>query len=418
MEDEMTLDLSKVIELFKKSKLLINGGKNFNEINRKNLKLEHRIFILIQTIITIIFLILSLTTKNLILYLVSLSIMPTNIIGYHQLFYQATGQFDKYAKTSCLSTILNLTLTLILVFIFKSNNYILYCFTTLISNLILFIILEIKFHKDFHYKKYVYDKKVWNNIKVGFFILLGNLSVMMFYAIDRWFIKIFFTNNDFAYYSFAVSMLNIINTLISAISVTFYNYISEKEDKEMLKKIEKYFFILGAIAALGYFVLAGIINVYLKKYIPSLEIIAISFSAYPFMIVINTLYVNLYKARKDERKYLKVVILMLVIAIGYNILFMFIFKKPTAIALATTASFITWFIYSLKDFKYLMPKIKEIIYLVIIFISFLLTSHINIWYIGGLIYFIITVVMIFMVFKEYVFNIIEYFKQKLKLIHL
>ena len=52
---------------------------------------------------------------------------------------------------------------------------------------------------------------------------------MLFYALDRWFIKLFFSVDDFAYYSFAISIMSVINLLINAVSVTFYNYLAKNK---------------------------------------------------------------------------------------------------------------------------------------------------------------------------------------------
>ncbi len=381
------------------------GGKELLDLDKSEFKLEHRIFILFQIIITIICLGISFFKKDVILFLFSLSIIPINTFAFFSLFYQSVGEFKKYANITYVYTIIYLFLNVLLAIVFRSKNYILYCITSIIANGIVFIYLELKYIVQFKDVKAKYDSKVWNNIKVGFFILLGNLSVMMFYAIDRWFIKLFYKVNDFAYYSFAISMLNIINLLISSISIAFYNYLSKDENVEKIKKLKDYFLILGVFASLGYFVFAGIVNIILKKYIPSLNIIAVSFAAYPYMIVINALYVNLYKARKDEKRYFKVVVMMVLISVVYNTIAMLLDKNPVAIAIATTISFITWYLYSSRDFKYLKSTKREIIYLFINTGSFLILSNFFNWTLGGILYFIITVISTLIIFKKDVIEI-------------
>lgn len=89
---------------------------------------------------------------------------------------------------------------------------------------------------------------------------------MIFYGLDRWFIKIFFTEYDFAYYSFAISMLNLINILINSISVIFYNYIAKDENKTIINNLKRYLLILGAFASLSYFGFAAVINIFIKIY--------------------------------------------------------------------------------------------------------------------------------------------------------
>lgn len=376
------------------------GGKELEALDKREFKLEHRVFIIIQSIITIFFIGLAFYKNDMIIFLFALSIVPINTVAFYKLFYQSIGDFKKYVNVSYVYTLIYLITNVLLAIVFRSKNYIGYCITSILANGIVFLYLEYKFVIEFTKIKVKYDRKVWNNIKVGFFILLGNLSVVMFYAIDRWFIKLFYTVNDFAYYSFAISMLNIINVLVSAISVTFYNYLAKDENEEKVKKLKRYFIILGAFASLGYFALAGIVNIILKKYILSLNIIAISFAAYPYMIVINALYVNLYKARKNEKKYLKVVLLMVIISTIYNTIAMLLSKNSVAIAIATTLSFITWYIYSSRDFKYLKSTRKESIYLFINLIGFLLASNFLNWFLGGVTYFIIFLISTWFVFKE------------------
>ena len=145
-------------------------------------------------------------------------------------------------------------------------------------------------------------------------------------------------------------------------AVTFYNYLSKGEDKDKIKKLKNYFLIIGVFSSGTYFLLSGIVNLFLEKYIPSLDIIGISFLAYPYIIVINSLYVNLYKVRKEEKKYLKVVILMLSMAILLNTVAVLVFKNTLSIAMATTLSFIIRYLYSMKDFDYLKISVKEAIY--------------------------------------------------------
>ena len=326
------------------------------------------------------------------------------MIGFFRLIYQAIGEFKKYTNLIYVQTSIYLVINIILIFIFKSSNFIYYCLATLFSNLVVMIILEFNIHKELKGIEKKYSKDVFNNIKVGFFILLGNLAVMALYGIDRWFIKGFYSVSDFAYYSFALSMLNLINVLISAISVIFYNYLSKNNDENYIKMIKNYLIILGVFASGAYFIFEVIVKVFLRKYIPSLNIIAISFASYPYMITINSLFVNLYKARKNEKRYVKVVCLMLGVSIMLNILSIIIFDISLGIALATTISFVFWYIYSCRDFKYTKITKNESMFLMINFITFMLTSHLLNSILGGIVYFTVIIITLILFFKvEYIY---------------
>lgn len=376
------------------------GGKELDEIDKSEFKGEHNVFIISQLIFTGIFLINSLISKNVVILLLAISILPINTGSFHKLFYQSTGEFKKYAKISYVYTLIYLFLNLIFVFILKSDLFVLYCLASLIGHIVIFCILEFNFYKEFKDIKPKYIKKILiSNIKVGFIILIANLGIVIFNATDLWFVKLNLKTSDFAYYSFAVSMLNVIGVLISSVSMTFYNYLAKGENKKFILKLKKYFIIIGAFTSLSYFGFAMIVNLFIKKYILSLSIIAISFAAFPYMISINGLFINLYRARKDEKKYLKVMISMVVISIIYNTIAIMIWRTTTSIAMATLFAFITWFIYSCYDLGYLKLEKKEILYLTIITTSFLVTSNTFNWFIGGLIYLIIFIVITILLFK-------------------
>ena len=296
------------------------GGKKIENIDKRILKGEHNFLFVFQLIVSVIVLILGIVFKNVILFLFSISILPIMMQGFFKNLYQATGNFDRYSKIMYTYTLKYMILNVLLALVFRSSDYILYCLTTFGANLISVLVFEFKFLKEYRKEKAVITKEVWNNIKVGFFILLGNLSVVALFGIDKWFVKLFLTTEDFAYYSFAVSMLNIINVLVNAISITFYNYLFENNSVEKINKLKKYLVTLGGGASLGFFALSFIVNYFIKKYIPSLDIIAVTFAVFPYMILINALYVNLYKVNKDEKKYFKVVVSMLVISIVYNLI--------------------------------------------------------------------------------------------------
>ena len=90
--------------------------------------------------------------------------------------------------------------------------------------------------------------------------------------------------------------------------------------QESLQLLKKYLLIIGILSSGSYFVFKFIVSTFIEKYVPSLEIISILFAAFPAMIIINALYINLYKANKQEKKYVYTVVLMCILLILLNIL--------------------------------------------------------------------------------------------------
>lgn len=399
------------------------GGKKNDNINKGILKGEHTFLIIFQLIISLILFVLSVCMRNIVLLLFSISILPIMLQAFHKYINQAIGNFDSYSKIMYIYTIVYLVLNILLALILRNKNYILYCFSTFCANLVSVVFFEIKFLNEYKNEKSIIDKKnIINIIKTGFFVMLGNLAVVGLFGIDKWFVKLFLTTEDFAYYSFAVSMLNIINTLVSAISITFYNYLFENSSIEKINKLKKYLITLGGFASAAYFVLSFIVNYFLKKYIPSLNIIAITFAIFPYMILINALYINLYKVNKDEKHYFKVVVSILVISIIYNIIAVLFFHNAIAIAFATIITLITWVIYSTIDLKNIMADKKMYTYMIGLTVIFLTVTHFFNWLVGGIVYliafFIWTVILNKEVITEVNANILKIIKSKMKKQHL
>lgn len=383
------------------------GGKKLNSLNPQTIVAEHNFFLLTQLIVTIFLLIISLIIKDFMWFVIALSIVPFNLTTYYKRLTQSTGEFKNYSRYMYIYNSFYLFLNLFLVFIYKSTDYRIYCFAMVVSNLLVVVVAEFNFWKVNKGVKPIYNNSLLENISIGFLVLLGNISVNLLYAIDRWFVKIFMNNDSFAYYSFAVSMLNIVTVLVSSVAITFYNFLSKEVSNERIKSMKNHLLILGGGTSLCFFLLSGVVVTFLEKYTPSLKVIAFSVASFPYYIVITSIYLNLYKSRLSEKKYFKVVILMVVLSILLNCVAI-LFNSISVIAIATAVTYITWYFYSLKDFKFLKPNKRELLYLLIVTASFTLLSNLTIWYIGLLIYLLIYIISVRIFYdleyKEYVLN--------------
>ena len=384
------------------------GGKSEKELDKGILKGEHNFLLSFQLIVTLFFLLMGIFLKDNIVLAFSLIILPTNMQTLFKFLYQALGQFGAYSKIMLITPNLLLIMNLFIIYILKLDNYWPFIVGTLLINYIVFIGLEISFlRKEKGNKASVNIERIKDNFKVGIFIMIGNLSSMLFYSIDRWFVKYLFSITEFAFYSFAISMMAVINILISSVTMTFYPYLIRNQDEGLYRKIKTYFLILGTIASGGYFAFSFIVTFFLKKYIPSLDIISILFAGFPAIIVINALYVNLYKAQKQERRYFFTVFKMLLVSVIIIIIALLMYKTPKSIAIATTLAFYVWYIYSAKDFKYLSINFKEIMYLCLYLSLFFITTIYLSWWQGTIVYFSSIVLINFAFYSKEIRDLIR-----------
>ena len=162
---------------------------------------------------------------------------------------------------------------------YKIEDAIGYIIATIFAYVIICLIMERDFWK---YTKGVRGTGKVNILeynRVGIFILIGNICVILISSIGGWIVQFFFKIEDFAYYSFAVAMLNMILLVINAIALTFYNYIARNENRSF-NTSKNVLIVLGALAGSAYFFLQLVIELALPEYKLALSIIAISFMAF------------------------------------------------------------------------------------------------------------------------------------------
>jgi len=375
------------------------GGKYKDNLDRKELKYEHNFFILFQLMVTFLFLILAYLRKDLIMLAFALSIVPINMQTYFSFLYQSLGEMGTFAKIKTAYPLTILFLNLSFIFLLKIDHYLPFVLAILISHYLVYTIFEISYNKDFKVNGI-------NKIQLkplflsGFFIMMGNLSNMFFYSIDRWYVKFLLPIEYFSYYSFAVSMMCIILMMINSISMTFYPYFSRGYDVEQIKKIKIYLIIIGAISSAGYFILSLIVTNFIGNYVPSLQVISVLFVGFPAIGVINALYINLFKVNKQERRYFYKVLKMLIISIILNTLAVLINLSNFSIAIATTIAFYFWFFSSSKDFPGLKTNIKEIVF-IFLYIPLFLFSSIFLNYITGFVVFTLGIfILVWLFYKK------------------
>jgi len=355
------------------------GGKYFKDLDLRILKLEKTFFILFQFLFAIIIMVIGIIINEPLIIAVAAAILPYNLLSFYQLFYQAIGQFNIYTKIRLTLPFIILVFNIFLIYLLKTQNYIYYISAEIAAYSILVIYIE--------YSQYSKIKKLTiasnimllsENFRIGFMILLGNLSLILFTMLGRWIVKLWMTDADFAYYSFASSIMQILTLVISSIAMTFYPYLSRVYQERDITQLKIQLILISTFLSSCYFVFNFAVIQFIPKYETSLKILAILFISLPAYTVVNALYINLYKIRKDGRRYIMVILINLIVACILSGAAYLIRKDIISISVATVLSYYFWMYYSSRDFEGLKPTIKEIFfitaYLVIYILGVLFSS--------------------------------------------
>lgn len=368
------------------------GGKEISSIPNKEINICRSNLIVFQSVMMLIFLALGFISQDYILIIASLTFIPVNIAATFKSVLQATGEFKAYSGIMNYTSILTFIGTMILLFIFRIDNPYYYVAVMSVVTFVVWFLIEYKLKKTYNFKLgFVLSfKNLIENIKSGIVLMLGNFSSILMTSIDRWFVKFLLTTSDFAYYSFVVSTENLIAVFINPIVTTMYNYICVNTDYKAIRKIKRMCLIFALFLVSSAFAIKFILEVYLTKYLPSLYVLFLLFTTEILFMVIKGIYVNIYKARKQQNIYLKQLIIAIIIGCILNLAFYFILHSIEGIAFATLISVIIWYIMCSFTVKEIKPDWKEILVLTVSIVVFILSG----FYLPAILGFIVYVAII------------------------
>lgn len=379
------------------------GGKDLSSITSTELKKSIETMRLFQIIVSSISLFCSILTRNPVIIVAALTILPQNIVSYYKTLYQATGVFGQYSKVLNYVTGATFAVNIVLIFFLKVDNYLLYIIGYLVISVCICAVLEYKTCRDYDVSVSIKNfsfLELKEKVASGILLLFANFSSILLTSMDRWFIKIFLGSMEFAMYSFAVSLENFLNVVISPITVTLYNFFCNSDDVQKVSKVREFVIVFASFLIASAFPIKFIIEVYLDKYAESIPVIFYLFCAQLFLIVIRSIYSNLYKAKKLQKKYFSRMCLTIFVAFALNYACFMVLKTKESFSIATLISSVFWLIISVADFWEYRFGIKNMVYISCCAISFLICGIVADAILGFLIYILICVVLVMLLMKK------------------
>ena len=386
------------------------GGKEIKSLDKTKVINEHNFIIMYHSLITLIMLLIAIQNKNEILFYISISIFLYLSNGYFSNMFQSLNEFTYFSRANYFKTIIYIILLSFGVFIFKIKSYKYYILIQIVSFAVQYIYYEVVFLGYFGFQFNKQETVYFSVFRVGFLILIGNMATSLIGNIGSFVVNYFFKIEDFAQYSFQISVLNVILLFVNSVGVVFYNVILKISNNNVLNLIKKFNFILGIISSLSFFVFKFIIISYLPKYSSSIPILAITFLAIPVIITINILINNLYKTKKIEKKYFIDSVVMVIISFIIILFGVTIFKSLISVAIGTVISYYLYYIYlCFYRFSYLRLERNEIFIIFTFFITFYTISNFE-NYIFGFVLYLLYVITIVNFNKKTIYRIIMYLK--------
>lgn len=360
------------------------GGKSINEVETEEYIHEKKILAVFQFVIMLQIILIAYIIDDTNLLFAAISILPTNMVCFFKCIYQATGEFKDYRYITNLGSILIFALNLIFLFIIQTDISLWYIGIQVAVPFIVWIYYESRNNGLKNSESKISLKKAWvclkENINLGIIIMFGNIMGVWITNIDRWFVKIFHSVAEFAYYSFAVSLLRLVNVVVTVFSVTLYNFFCRKPENEEVAGLRRIVLVVGAAIIAIIFPLDFIIQTYLEKYIYAVPVIRMLFMTQFILIEVNAIYLNLYKALNLQRKYLMRMIMITIVAFLSNAVIGYLWSgNIMAYAVATLITAFIWLILCQVDLPEYKMKYREWLYILLTMTGYFVCNYFNIW---------------------------------------
>lgn len=393
------------------------AGKKIESVDKSQYKSEMRVLFCILGVFSFVGMILTIRNSSSMSLYITLMIFPYCFLGSFSLLLQAFGKFQEYAILHTIMSAVPLLLPIIIYLITRQASGII-CIGIYIGVYVIATIYCMLFHHSVVHR--VKSNKLlslenWEIEKVGFFFLLGNYINSLFHSVDKQFVSWSCSTNEFSYYSFALTMQNVMTIFITAVAQPMFPYMAAGKVKDDgYTKIKRYLFILGSFSGIAYFVCNIVVCIWLPNYIESLEIIKIYFAVFPAMAVINSIYINLYKTRKMTKSYIRDLLLMLLAAIVGNGLAIQFGYGYRGVALVTTLLYYIWLIFGSFIFKELKISFREYLFLFIFIILFITIPNLFKPVMGAIVYLVLDIFACVLCFPDELRLIIKMLTEKRK----
>lgn len=392
------------------------GGKKINEIDNKSFGNNFLNYFILIAVMSLLILITGLSMKDQVLIAFSFGTLSYNILGYLKSFYQSTGEFRLYGQSLNIEKELIFIFNMIFIFLLKKDAPLYYIWIQVLCGIVVCSYLSIKLNKKTHFLTDVTFSVVEmkENIKSGFILMLGNFSSGVLTGIDRWFVKIFLTSIDFAKFSFAVSMENIMDVFTMPVTIAMYNYFCKRPGLSEIKLFKNASLMWGVLVMSLAYPSKFILENYLTKYQSANEIIFILFATQMFNIIVKGIYVNIYKAQKQQNKYLKQMIFMLLFATVLDLTLILLFNSMLLIAVATLITMIVWLVICEfeKENEIRFNK-REYMYMLLILITYITSGYLLNSIAGFFIFILFFIILSFLLMNRTTLYLVNMIKQTL-----
>ena len=327
---------------------ILLGGKNYEKLDFKKVMGYFKVMLKLVFIIELIILVANLfIIKDPIVYLFLLYAVPFQISLFFSLILRATGNYNGYSLLKTATNIFTLVSVMTVILLFKDPYF--YIWGQIIIQFLLVFVSFYLFKGNLGKSEAINFSEIKYIITIGFSVLLANVVTNLIISFDRWFVKINFSTNEFAYYTFGTTLLALFLTLIASVGTVLYPFLSNYNNKKNTLIVKNIVLIIAFLSLGSSFAIDFIVQNFLPDYAQSMGVLKILILAFPFISTINVLYANLFKVFRKTKKFTIISIAMLAVSFVSDLMLIRIFNRFDYVAFGTLITYFCWYMVCSLD---------------------------------------------------------------------
>lgn len=370
---------------------LIEGGKEYNTLNRGLYSGQFLALGISQIIVGIVISILAAifvsdVNKQFVLFIVAVNIVFMQLKTFLMMIDQATNRIKEYSITNIICKLLN-TIVILLALLLGIRDF------KLLVVLLTFGEVTSCIYAAIDCRKLLVCKPeslllIWQvikeNIRAGFSILVSGLSAMLMMGFTRLAIEKQWGIELFAKVSFTISLSNLFMLFINAVSVVLYPQMKRTSDEKYITlydQMRNILMLLLITALLLYYPMRLFLEYILPEYQESLSYMGILLPICLYSSKMALLLQTYMKVLRLEKKLMKVNLIALFVAVTATIISIFMLKDLTisVCSILLSQAFRTIYAEILLSKHIRIHVVKDIIYEFAVTVIFVVSN----WIIGG-----------------------------------
>lgn len=278
---------------------------------------------------------------------------------------------SKDFKTSNIVKILDKVIFLILLmsfFILDKINYLEIILFYIIASVIGLIIIFLMVKPKLEFTNGIIKKNI-NDMKVGSQLLFSNIFIILLFNIDSIFVNMVLGIKSFAIFSFAITIIMLINQFAESISQVFFPYLATDLRKKLFSVNE---LIVTALFGIWLLILQAsylfipLISIVFPDYASSEIIVLIYLLTSLFTLIIRISQNNLFKVLNSQKAFIKIEMVVFLLALAI----LFITRDDTSLLIVSIVTLVSRMIWYIMNELYLKNNLRFLLKITLGFVFY------------------------------------------------